>query len=49
MFGHLAFSLLLETWVMSSGRKIKTLAEEGIYFKMTQFIFRVLDYAPWEI
>lgn len=26
----------------------KTLAEEGIYFKMTQFIFRDRDYAPWE-
>lgn len=46
MFAPLALSLLIETWVMSSRRKIKTLAEEVIYFKMTQFIFRDLDYAP---
>lgn len=48
MFGHLALSLLIETLVTSSGRKIKTLAEVGMYFQMTQFIFRDGDYAPLE-
>jgi len=46
MFGYLAFSLLIETLVIPSGRKIKTLAEVAMYFQMTQFIFRDGDYAP---
>lgn len=46
MFGYLAFSLLIETLVIPSGRKIKTLAEVGMYFQMTQFIFRDGDYDP---
>lgn len=49
MISHLVLPLWIETLVMSSGRKIKTLAEEeGVYFKMTQFIFRGWDDAPWE-
>lgn len=31
------------TWM-----KRRTLAEEGVYFKMTRFKFRDWDYAPWE-
>lgn len=35
MFGHLALFLLIETLVMLSERKIKMLAQEGVYFEMT--------------
>lgn len=35
MFGHLALPLLIEALVTSSGRKIKALAEVGMYFQMT--------------
>lgn len=48
MFGHLALLLLIESLVMSSERKIKMLAKEGVYFKMTYTIFSNWDYAPWE-
>lgn len=47
-FGHVALSLLIEILVMPAGQKRKTLAEEGMYFKMTQFIFGDWDYALWE-
>lgn len=48
MLGHSAPSLLIETLVISPGRKIKMLAKVGVYLKMTQFIFSNWDYVPCE-